>query len=261
MKTDFKNYKVVVEKWLMKISKDKSRPEYLKDKLQRESKAALALINVFGSLKQSRLYKEIRDHYYLEEFDKIDSLFEDDDDIIKMTFTLKQIREYTKSNIIREIGLNSDPKLKTYNFADRKVKDEIISAVKTLIKLEEINYLAENIVDRNWRESQEKIKIEDWSQTNANEKLLYLDKLGILSLLKKSQPFNTSSNSLANVLTAITGEKMVTLQPILSAMERTNSANKNNPYNSKKLVKKVEATLARIKFEQNQSVSALLGKK
>ena len=94
----------------------------------------------------------------------------------------------------------------------------------------------------------------DLSNTKAIDKILYLHKLGIIDLLRNQQPFNTTINSLATILSAITGEKSVTLQPMLNPMLSKKVVDKNNPMNSTKTVEKVESQLINIGFNLNKTI-------
>ncbi|SHF89775.1 hypothetical protein SAMN05443549_101747 [Flavobacterium fluvii] len=62
-------------------------------------------------------------------------------------------------------------------------------------------------------------------------------------MLQKEPCFMSSVNNLATVLSAITGEKVGTLQPILNPMLNKSNAQKNNPYKSTSTVDKVKAQL------------------
>jgi hypothetical protein len=83
----------------------------------------------------------------------------------------------------------------------------------------------------------------DLSQTKATEKIIYLDQLGILDFLKKQSPFNTSTNKLATVLSAITGENASTLQSYLNPIYSNKVDEKNNPLIKKTKVSKVKSQL------------------
>jgi hypothetical protein len=91
--------------------------------------------------------------------------------------------------------------------------------------------------------SSEIFKEIDLSNTSAVQKIIYLNELGIIELLKKEPCFKASVNNLATVLSAITGENIKTLQPILNPMFNKNTAQKNNPYSSKLTVEKVKSQL------------------
>ena len=88
----------------------------------------------------------------------------------------------------------------------------------------------------------------DLSDTTPVNKVIYLEKLGIINFLRKTSPFNTSVNSLANVLSAVTGVKPGALQPMLNPMISTGVIQKNNPMKSKNTVNVVENKLIQIGF-------------
>ena len=67
----------------------------------------------------------------------------------------------------------------------------------------------------------------DLSNSNAVQKIIYLNELGIIDLLRKEMCFGASVNNLANVITAITGEKHRTIQPYLNALLNNTGAENN----------------------------------
>ena len=94
----------------------------------------------------------------------------------------------------------------------------------------------------------------DLSDTTATEKIIYLQKLGVIDFLRTKQPFNTSINSLATVLSAITGSKTSTIQPMINPILSKKVVDKNNPMNSTKTVGKVESQLINIGFNLNKTI-------
>jgi hypothetical protein len=100
---------------------------------------------------------------------------------------------------------------------------------------------------------EDRISNVDLSDTSATDKIIYLQKLGVIDFLRKQQPFSTSINSLATVLSAVTGAKSGTLQPMLNAMLGKNISDKNNPLNSEKPVAKVKKQLNDIGFNLNET--------
>jgi len=86
----------------------------------------------------------------------------------------------------------------------------------------------------------------DFSDSKANEKMIFLRELGVIDFLKAQEPFSTSTNRLATLLSAITSEKSTTLQPYLNAMQSNQGHSKNDPYNSRKAVEKVRDKLGNI---------------
>lgn len=84
-----------------------------------------------------------------------------------------------------------------------------------------------------------KTEVIDLSDTKRTEKIIILKQLGILDFLKEKQPFNTSTNALASVLSGITGIKSGTLQSYINPIYSTNVEQKNNPLKNEKSVNKV----------------------
>lgn len=79
-------------------------------------------------------------------------------------------------------------------------------------------------------------------------RILFLEKLGVIDFLKKERPFNTSINSMANILGHIIDAKPSSIQPLLNPLLGNDLDNKNNPLNSSKNVMAVEAHLIKIGF-------------
>ncbi|ENA1806451.1 hypothetical protein ABF226_000862 [Flavobacterium psychrophilum] len=94
----------------------------------------------------------------------------------------------------------------------------------------------------------------DLSDSSATEKIIYLQKLGVIDFLRNKQPFLSSINRLATVLSAITGEKTGTIQPMLNPIISKEAGQKNNPLNSSKPVNKVQKQLNDIGFNLNETI-------
>lgn len=80
------------------------------------------------------------------------------------------------------------------------------------------------------------------------KRIVYLEKLGILDFLKKSNPFSTSVNMMANVLGSIIDAKPSSIQPLLNPLLSKDVDSKNNPLNSAKNVMAVESYLMKIGY-------------
>jgi len=89
--------------------------------------------------------------------------------------------------------------------------------------------------------------VEDYS-VSLIRRIVYLEKLGILDFLRKERPFNTSVNSIANVLGSIIDAKPSSIQPLLNPLLGKDLDNKNNPLNSAKNVMAVETHLMKIGY-------------
>jgi hypothetical protein len=152
------------------------------------------------------------------------------------------------------------------NYKDSKLKDFILSKTPILnssdidvlkhtfaFYFELTNYIL--LVHKQKLDSEnEQINITfnellDLSGETIARKILYLDKLGIINFLRKSQPFNTSINKLATVLSAIIDEDAKSIQPVLNPLISDKEIkNKNHPYYINNNVLKVEQNLINLGF-------------
>jgi hypothetical protein len=101
--------------------------------------------------------------------------------------------------------------------------------------------------------NQSKVDVEDevaidLSDNRGTDKVIMLYKLGVLDFLKEQEPFNLSTNSLAMVLSGITGVDSKTLQSYINPIGNPSVMQKNNPLANEKNVKKVTQTLIEIGF-------------
>lgn len=95
---------------------------------------------------------------------------------------------------------------------------------------------------------QETLSTLDLSDTKGTEKIIYLERLGILKYLNNLEPFRTSTNSLATVVSAITGIPQTTTQSYLNPIANKGSSQKNNPLKSTKKVENIEKILINLGF-------------
>ncbi len=91
----------------------------------------------------------------------------------------------------------------------------------------------------------------DYSDSSGREKIVFLHKLGVIDFLKEKKLFLSSTNKLAEYLSAVTGEKLSTLQSYLNPMFSKDTIAKNNPLKSDKLVKTVEQKLISMGFNSS----------
>ena len=87
------------------------------------------------------------------------------------------------------------------------------------------------------------------SNLSISEKIVYLQKLGIIDFLYSKQPFNTSINLLSTIVANLINSKTTTVQPYLNSMVKKDVVGKNNPLNTKKTVERVENKLNQINFK------------
>ena len=88
----------------------------------------------------------------------------------------------------------------------------------------------------------------DLSDSNAVEKIIYLNELGIIDFLRTKAKAGISNSGLASVLSGITGEKPVTIKPSLNRLSNNDIADKNHPYSTQKTVDKIKVFLTKLGF-------------
>lgn len=137
--------------------------------------------------------------------------------------------------IISELNLLKNQLKNFKEYYSNELKKPIIKKIKYL---EHKQIAINNIEDESI----------DFSDSKANEKIVFLHKLGVLDFLKEKSPFNTSNNSLATILSAITGENTTTIQPYLNPIYSKNVDQLKNPLQNDKLVFKVNKKLLDIGF-------------
>lgn len=158
----------------------------------------------------------------------------------------KRLREYTeddKTNAFTEIEfIESEISQITFhseNFENTNYHQDLMLGFEKKLKFlqkKKDKYYSET----NFQE------ILDLSDSNAKEKIVFLNEFKIIDFLKENSEFSTSTNRLATLLSAITGEKAETLQSYLNPMASKHTDQKNNPYKNEKLVKRVKSKIASI---------------
>lgn len=93
----------------------------------------------------------------------------------------------------------------------------------------------------------------DLGKISAKEKMIYLYKLGVIDFLLEKQPFRSTANPLASVLSSILEEKQTTIQPIISAIVNGNLLNRNHPLFTESTEKKVNQQLINIGFNPKET--------
>ena len=89
----------------------------------------------------------------------------------------------------------------------------------------------------------------DLSNTIGTEKIIMLHKLGVLDFLKEKPPFNLSTNSLASVISGITGIKQSSVYPMINPIFSPTNKQKNNPLKTEKTVSSVVQKLISIGYK------------
>ena len=192
--------------------------------------------------------KKLRNGTLLELAFEIEKLYNTMSNDEKNTFIIYLEFEYL-ANFKNEIESNNVT-IETYRFLAKY--DGMVEELNK--SKQHYQFLTSWVKQKKEVPSSSEIEAMDLSNTKAIDKILYLHKLGIIDFLRNQQPFNTSVNSLATILSAITGEKSVTLQPMLNPMLSKKVDDSNNPLNSTKAVERVESQLINIGFNLNKTI-------
>lgn len=86
----------------------------------------------------------------------------------------------------------------------------------------------------------------DHSESSLAAKIIALNEVGIIDFLREKEPFNLSTNSLANYLSLCLGEKATSIQPCINPMINEGVQQDNSPYKSENNVKMVKQKLINI---------------
>ncbi len=88
----------------------------------------------------------------------------------------------------------------------------------------------------------------DLSDAKAVEKIIYLNELGIIDFLRAKTKAGISNNSLASILSGITGIKADTIKPSLNRLSSNDILDNKHPYYTKKTVAKIKKSLENLGF-------------
>lgn len=112
-----------------------------------------------------------------------------------------------------------------------------------------INFLEEEFLDSDILTKLEKeIPQMELFTANKSEKIVYLEQLGVLNFLRGKEPFNTSTNALAQAVSRFTGIKTGTVQSYLNPMNNSDLNQKNNPLTNKR-IDKIKDELLKLGFK------------
>ena len=137
------------------------------------------------------------------------------------------------------------------------IEEKVRFKKKRIIELlEKENYVLKSLelkLDRISIKTQ-KIKLDDnidFSDNKGTEKIIMLHKLGVLDFLKEKNPFDSSTNALASVISGITGEKQTVVQSYLNPIYSKGVSQKNNPLKTESTVNKVTQKLISIGYNHS----------
>jgi hypothetical protein len=88
----------------------------------------------------------------------------------------------------------------------------------------------------------------DLSDAKEVEKIIYLNELGIIDFLRSKTKAGISNNSLASILSGITGTKADTIKPSLNRLSSNDILDNKHPYYTKKTVTKIKKNLDNLGF-------------
>ncbi|MFV0234181.1 hypothetical protein OBK30_14160 [Empedobacter falsenii] len=212
------------------------------------------------AIERARYYLDgIIDLYSSKIFDLFISFFSNDDLDIedKKAFTFQRFEEHLV-NFIEIIKSNPNLELVKKNneliddflnidFGSYLDKKYIISKVAEydleLATSSKFSFYLSNV--------DENVELIDYSNSKGTEKIIFLQRLGVIDFLKEKTLFQTSTNKLAEYLSAFTGEKTDTLQSYLNPIINKNVSQKNNPLNTISTVNKVENKLINMGFKES----------
>lgn len=203
----------------------------------------------------SELYSKIEKVFLDETLLKLDSVIEE---------SYCSLQEESRGTFLKwlEFEFVSD-KLSVYDLQTTSIKNvegkfdvEVFGKLKNQHKKlkRKIEFLQNWLVENKSKSIKFELPEIDLSGSSATEKIIYLHKLGVINFLKSKQPFLSSTNSLATVLSAIIDEKPGTIQSMINPILSKKVDDKNNPLNSPKPVAKVKKQLNDIGFNLNETI-------
>ena len=128
-------------------------------------------------------------------------------------------------------------------FKTKKIKQRNLSILTSYFLLKDVKRIITERLEL--KKIPENYNLDNLTIINpkGTEKIIMLKKLGVLDYLKEKTPFNTSTNSLASVISTITGIKQSSVYPMIQTIFNPLNNQKNNPLNSKKAVSSVKQVL------------------
>ena len=140
------------------------------------------------------------------------------------------------------------------------MKDQISSEANqelkniSKIKKRNIKYLQKWIVENKSNYLKVEEPASDLSDTSATEKIIYLQKLGVIDFLRSKQPFISVPDKVSQVLSAITGVKIDSIRPMVRPIINKDPEHSKNPLNSKNAVERVEKQLIKMGFNLDETI-------
>lgn len=154
---------------------------------------------------------------------------------------------------------NNLKKYKLFKFCPVDIKNQILISIRRQLEfLEEravnLGYQIEKNETKNLFDA---VKIQrfsnedeilDLSDTDVVERIIYLEKLGIINYLREKNLLGISNNKLASLLSAIIGKNSSTIQSYINPIGNPSVSQKNNPLTKTKKVEIVTSKLIELGF-------------
>lgn len=185
------------------------------------------------------IYKE---HY----INRLASYLKDKEDALEIDFI---IRDFNSINFNYLFGLASDRIKEQIEVSLRRQREYLEEKAKSLgclFSKTKDKYNTDFYTYK--RLAIKETDLIDLSDTSLSEKIIYLNKLGVLDYLKGKPENGFSINQLSNLLSAILGEKSSTIQSYLNPIDNPSVSQKNNPMINTKNVDKVTYKLIELGF-------------
>lgn len=181
-----------------------------------------------------KLYKTT----YKDRLKKFEEIYQDSKEEDFISSELKTLNDYYFIEYIEnELKLNISYSIqRTKEYLLEKVGYKLINSISS-----EGEVRTKAIKDSSTIELSNEI-LADLSNTPNKEKIIYLSILGILDKLK-SENENISNNSIAKIISAITGIKASTCQSYINPILNKETKQDNNPINKPENVEKVKLKL------------------
>lgn len=94
----------------------------------------------------------------------------------------------------------------------------------------------------------------DLSDTMSVDKIIYLQRLGIIDFLRAKQPFISVPDKVSQIVSAITGVNIDSVRPMLRPILNKDFEDRKNPLNSQLAVERVEKQLIKIGLNLDKTI-------
>ncbi|MDC1364513.1 hypothetical protein N8211_02360 [Flavobacteriaceae bacterium] len=229
------------------------------DDLYEEEKEAIKDLwsNVYEKFNEEyHLYMTNNTYFYGCAFSVYENLYDE-----RLRVFLENTIETNEIDFI-ELELKEDKKPYNEYWLDEKAKLNIISAVRKrneLLtnkalgygyeiknnKLSSVNELSRSLESKYQEEPEP-------GEYSLQQKIILLDKLGILKHLRTLAPFKQNRNALSGLVGRLVGEKQNTVEPVIRALDLGDKSRSAHPSCNEKNELKVDVYLASLGIEKSE---------